>query len=429
MPVTVAEHYRRVLELLHPLTLPGTEAVALAEAGQRVLAQDVTAPMPLPSFDNSQMDGYAVRTADLQVPAHGGEPARTVTLQVGAAIPAGVAPAPLGPGYAVPIMTGAMLPDGADAVVPIEQASPDTFFGDDQDAGGGDRWVELPSGAPVGQFVRRAGSDIPAGTLALSATAVLAAPQLGLLAALGMGQVQVRRRPTVLLLATGDEVVQPGQPLPPGRIYDANTTLLGASLAEAGVLVRHSRLLTDAVGPFREQLHRDLSDGSVDLVLTTGGISKGAYEVVRQALVDQPVEFTSVAMQPGGPQAIGLVDSIPFLGFPGNPVSGLVSFEMFLRPALAALTGYPRPRQELTARLAETVVSPAGKYQVRRGVYSEHGSVRLVGGAGSHLLHALAEANALVHVPDGLAGIEAGEQVLIWLLDCPQHQMTTEGSS
>lgn len=426
MPATVAQHQRRVLELLRPQIALDEETVPLAEAVHRVLAQDVPAPMSLPSFDNSQMDGYAVRSSDLADTGHGGGSAGTIMLRVGAAIPAGVAPAPLGPGYAAPIMTGAMLPQGADAVVPIEQASPDTFFPDNDDDGR--REVALPAGTPPDQFVRRTGSDIAAGTIALRAGTVLQAPQLGLLAALGIAEVKVRKRPTVLLLATGDEIVQPGEPLPPGRIYDANTTLLRTSLEDAGVLVRSCRLVTDEVGPFLDQLRRDLHEGPVDLILTAGGISKGAYEVVRQALADQPVEFTSVAMQPGGPQAVGLVDSVPFLGFPGNPVSGLVSFEMFLRPALAALTGYPRPRPELTARLAETVASPRGKYQVRRGVYSDDGSVRLVGGAGSHLVHALAEANALVHIPDGTAGVEAGEQVRIWLLDHPQQRTTEEGN-
>ncbi|GAB3529088.1 molybdopterin molybdotransferase MoeA [Arthrobacter monumenti] len=426
MPATVAEHQRRVLELLRPLATLGAETVPLAGAVHRVLAEELPAPISLPSFDNSQMDGYAVRSSDLADAGHGGGSIETVTLSVGAAIPAGVEPAPLEPGYAAPIMTGAMLPQGADAVVPIEQASPDTFFPDND---GGSQVVALPTGTPPDQFVRRTGSDIAAGATAMRGGTVLQAPQLGLLAAFGMAEVKVRKRPTVLLLATGDEVVQPGEQLPPGRIYDANTTLLRTSLEVAGVLVRNCRLVTDEVGPFLDQLRRDLREGHVDLILTAGGISKGAYEVVRQALAHQPVEFTSVAMQPGGPQAIGLVDSVPFIGFPGNPVSGLVSFEMFLRPALAALTGCPRPRPELTARLAGTVASPSGKYQVRRGVYSDDGSVRLVGGAGSHLVHALAEANALVHIPDGTANVEAGEKVRIWLLDHPQQQMTEEGNS
>ncbi len=413
MPATVAEHYRRVLELLRPLALLGPERVPLEQASHRVLAVDVPAPMSLPSFDNSQMDGYAVRTADL-LPQSGPDFA-TVQLRVTSAIPAGTAPEPLLHGCAAPFMTGAILPAGADAVVPIEQASPDTFFADNDD----DRFVALPAGTPAGQYVRRIGSDIAAGATALKAGTILQAPQLGLLAALGMAQAEVRRRPAVLLLATGDEVVQPGGPLPPGRIYDANTTLLRTSLEEAGALVRHSRLLADEVDPFLQQLRDDVEEGRTDLILTAGGISKGAYEVVRQALSDQPVEFAPVAMQPGGPQAIGMVDSIPFLGFPGNPVSGLISFEMFLRPALSALTGYPRPRAEAIVRLTETVPSPKEQHQVRRPGVSTDGKARLVGGAGSHLVHALAEANGLVHIPHGTAEVGAGEPVQAWLLDCP----------
>jgi molybdopterin molybdotransferase len=415
---TVAEHCRKVVRLLQGLRHAVPEQVPLADARQRVLAADVTAPVSLPPFDNSQMDGYAVRTADL-APADG---ATAVSLSVAAAIPAGAAPGPLQPGSAAPIMTGAMLPSGADTVVPIERALPDRFFDDD----GGSRTVELPAGVPAGQYVRTTGSDIPAGVPALSAGTLLLAPQLGLLAALGIDAVPVRRRPVVLLLATGDEVVLPGEELPPGAIYDANTTMLRACLEEAGAVVRHSRLLADHVAHFRAQLAEDLSGERIDLILTAGGISKGAYEVVRQGLQEHPVEFGPVAMQPGGPQAIGSVNEVPFLGFPGNPVSCLVSFETFLRPALSEVVGFPRPRSEVSAQLSGPVSSPAGKHQIRRGVYSKNGTIQLIGGAGSHLVHALAGANALVHIPEGTSELASGEQVRVWLLDAPVPS-TTEG--
>ncbi|HET7415784.1 MAG TPA: gephyrin-like molybdotransferase Glp [Arthrobacter sp.] len=419
MSSTVAEHRRKVVQLLRRLSQAAPEQVPLAAAHQRVLAVDVTAPLSLPPFDNSQMDGYAVRSADLPATGAG----TTVSLPVAAAIPAGAAPAPLEPGTAAPIMTGAMLPAGADAVVPIEQAVPDSFFDDD----GGRRVVELPTGVPAGQYVRAAGSDIPAGSPALSTGTLLLAPQLALLAALGMGAVPVRRRPVVLLLATGDEVVLPGEDLPPGAIYDANTTMLRACLEEAGAVVRNSRLLADDVERFRTQLAEDLRGERIDLILTAGGISKGAYEVVRQGLQEHPVEFGSVALQPGGPQAVGTISSVPFLGFPGNPVSSLVSFEMFLRPALTDVVGCPRPRSEVSAQLAEPLTSPVGKHQVRRGVYSRDGTVQLVGGAGSHLVHALAAANALVHIPEGTSELGAGEQVQVSLLDAPVPSMTKGG--
>ena len=407
-PRSVAAHRAAVGELLgsrfraHP---PAAETLPLAAARGRVLAADVHAPGNLPPFTNSQMDGYAVRAADL---AGTGSPVR---LAVAARIPAGSAPAPLQPGTAAPVMTGAMLPEGADAVVPIEAADPNSFLPEGTEAA-----VLLPAGIPPGQFVRAAGSDIGEGALALAGGTVLGPLQLGLLAALGVAEVQVRQRPRVLLLTTGDEVREPGQPLAPGQIHDANTTLLRTALEDAGAEVLRSRILADSPQEFLEQLRADLSADAPDLILTSGGISKGAYEVVRQALASSDVVFLSVAMQPGGPQGLGTVDGVPFLGFPGNPVSSLVSFEMFLRPALTAVTGAPVARTEVRARLAVALDSPAGKYQVRRGRYTA-GTVEPVGGPGSHLVHALAASNALIFVPVGTGHLAAGEEVTVLLLE------------
>nr|WP_231713703.1 gephyrin-like molybdotransferase Glp [Arthrobacter sp. zg-Y916] len=387
-----------------------TQERSLEAAAGRILAGDVRAPGSLPPFANSQMDGYAVRSTDLgSTDLDSGGAA--VELAVAAAIPAG-APAPgLAPGTAAPIMTGAMLPEGADAVVPIERAVPDTFYPHPEGEA-----VSLPGSVPAGQFVRSRGSDIAAGDVALAAGTRLGAAQLGLLAALGIPAASVRAPLRVLLLSTGDEVVEPGRPLAPGQIHDANTTLLAVSLREAGAEVIRSRILADSPGDFLAALREDLSRHPVDLILTSGGISKGAYEVVRLALAADGVEFISVAMQPGGPQGIGTVDGVPFLGFPGNPVSALVSFEVFLRPALSALTGLPAPRRVLTALLAEEALSPAGKLQVRRGQY-DAGTVALVGGPGSHLIHALAASNALVLVPEETERLPAGSEVTVWLLE------------
>nr|WP_231708103.1 gephyrin-like molybdotransferase Glp [Arthrobacter caoxuetaonis] len=387
-----------------------TQERSLEAAAGRILAGDVRAPGSLPPFANSQMDGYAVRSTDLGS-ADLDSGGAAVELAVAAAIPAG-APAPgLAPGTAAPIMTGAMLPEGADAVVPIERAVPDTFYPHPEGEA-----VFLPGSVPAGQFVRSRGSDIAAGDMALAAGTRLGAAQLGLLAALGIPVASVRAPLRVLLLSTGDEVVEPGRPLAPGQIHDANTTLLAVSLREAGAEVIRSRILADSPGDFLAALREDLSRHPVDLILTSGGISKGAYEVVRLALAADGVEFISVAMQPGGPQGIGTVDGVPFLGFPGNPVSALVSFEVFLRPALSALTGLPAPRRVLTALLAEEALSPAGKLQVRRGQY-DAGTVALVGGPGSHLIHALAASNALVLVPEETERLPAGSEVTVWLLE------------
>jgi len=404
-----AEHREAVRALLSTNLQQRVQLRPLAEAAGRILAQEMAAPRSLPPFANSQMDGYAVNTAELAAVPEG----NTVELRVAAPIPAGAAAPELQPGTAAPIMTGAMLPAGADAVVPIERAEPDTFFAPQDLAGAR---VALPGGIPQGQFVRAAGSDISAGTRALAKGTRLGPAQLGLLAALGVAAVPVLAPVRVALLSTGDEVVEPGQDLAPGQIHDANTTLLAASLREAGAEVVRSRILADSPEDFLAALRRELRQERTDLVVTSGGISKGAYEVVRLALAAEGVSFLSVAMQPGGPQGIGTVDGVPFLGFPGNPVSALVSFEVFLRPALSALTGLPLPRPAVTAVLDAGTDSPEGKLQVRRGLFRD-GRVSLVGGPGSHLIHALAESNALVLIPEGTGHLEAGAEVTVWLME------------
>ncbi|WP_235436669.1 molybdopterin molybdotransferase MoeA [Pseudarthrobacter siccitolerans] len=402
---SVAEHAAAVAELLQPLRSPHrTEVLPLREALGRGLVGDVTAPISLPPFPNSQMDGYAIRSADL--PDGGGE------LRVMPPVPAGASPDALQPGTAAPIMTGAMLPEGADAVVPIERAVPDRFLPHTEEATE-QATVRLPEAAP-GTYVRETGSDVRAGETALAAGTFLGPAQLGLLAALGIPEVTVYRAVTVLLVTTGDEVVEPGQDLPAGKIYDSNGTLLEAAMRQAGLEVRRAGIVTDNPEKLRGLLRAE--GAAVDLIVTTGGVSKGAYEVVRQAMEDQPVEFLHVAMQPGGPQGIGTFEGRPFLGFPGNPVSCLVSFEMFLRPVLGRLLGTPAPRFPLRARLGQPLTSPEQKHQVRRGTLTPDGTVELLGGESSHLMHALAGSNVLVHVPQGVAALEAGAEVEVWML-------------
>jgi molybdopterin molybdotransferase len=340
-------------------------------------------------------------------------------LRVMPPVPAGSSPDGLRPGMAAPIMTGAMLPDGADAVVPIERAVPDRFLPPPAQAAqatgqaAGQATVRLPPAAP-GTYVRAAGSDIRAGETALAAGTFLGPAQLGLLAALGIADVTVYKPVTVLLVTTGDEVVEPGRALPDGKIYDSNGTLLEAAMTQAGLQVRRAGIATDNPDALRALLRSE--GGGTDLIVTTGGVSKGAYEVVRQAMEDQPVEFLHVAMQPGGPQGIGSFEERPFLGFPGNPVSCLVSFEMFLRPVLAGLLGTPSPRLPVRARLARALTSPEHKHQVRRGTLQPDGTVELQGGESSHLMHALAGSNVLVHVPEGVSALAAGAEVEVWIL-------------
>jgi len=388
---------------------------ALAEPRRtRVLAADLVSPIDLPPFDNSQMDGYAVRTADLDGRGDAG-----VELRVGPPVPAGRTGDALEPGTAAPIMTGAPLPPGADAVVPVEEASPAAFV----ESGGR---VALPAAPQPGRFVRTRGSDLAAGDLLLAARTPLGPAQWGVIAAAGLTAVEVLAPLDVLLVSTGLELAEPGADLAPGRIHDANGVSLALALGRAGARVTAVRLGNDEPDAFLALLG---AHPSADLVVTTGGVSAGAYEVVREALGPRGVDFHGVAMQPGGPQGVGTAElpggrRVAVVAFPGNPVSALVSFELFLREPLRARAGLvPAARPRRAARLAEDVESPP-LHQVRRGRLSADdgdggGVVELVGGPSSHLLHAYARADALVHLPPRLTRAPAGTEVEVQPLDDP----------
>ncbi|WP_277212984.1 molybdopterin molybdotransferase MoeA [Isoptericola croceus] len=385
-------------------------AAAGARWAPRVLARDATAVVDLPGFDNSQMDGYAVRAADL-VAAVAGAPAE---LRVVAPVPAGTQPPPLPPGSAAPVMTGAPIPAGADAVVKIEDADPPQFpsFEDSRAT------VRFHASVVPGSFVRRRGSDVGTGDVVVHAGTPLGAAQLGVLVAAGVDTIELAAPPHVLLLSTGSELVPAGGPLGDAQVYDANGAALAAGLATVGARVTH-RVVPDDPAALRRVLAEAPDD--VALVVTSGGVSAGAYEVVRQTLTD--AWFGHVAVQPGGPQGLGTVAlgdpaaprEAPLVAFPGNPVSALVSFELFLRPALAAATGAaPAHRAGGRAPLAEPLDSPPALHQVRRGRLDDRGRVVMVGGPGSHLLAHLAAATLLVHVPPGVAHLEEGDDIDYW---------------
>jgi molybdopterin molybdotransferase len=251
---------------------------------------------------------------------------------------------------------------------------------------------------------------LPAGTR-------LGPAQLGALAAAGVTAVTARRAVSVLLISTGHELRSPGMPLAAGQIHDSNTAMLGAALRECGAIV-HESLAPDEVGAVLAALKA--SAGRVDLVVTTGGVSAGAFEVVRETLAPLGVEFVKVALQPGGPQGLGLATlragTVPVVSFPGNPVSALVSFELFLRPVLRAFAGLTPDRPRARLRLAHDVTSPMSRHQVRRGVIDGNGDVE-VGAPSSHLLHAYANATVLVHLPVGVDALAAGAHVDVWRID------------
>jgi molybdopterin molybdotransferase len=392
----------------------------------RILAAAVDSPVSLPPFDNSQMDGYALRAADLA----GATAATPANLAVAGRIAAGDPGTALQPGTAAPIMTGAPIPAGADAVVPIEQADPPRFPPAGLVSGQG---VSFTAPVTAGTFVRPTGSDVRAGDRLLAAGTRLGPAQLGLLAGTGVTEIAVLRRIRVLLIATGHEIREPGEPLAAGQIYDSNSVLLGQALQDAGCTVTARPCRSDDAA----DLLALIDDApETDLVVTVGGVSAGAREVVRDALGPLGVTFQHVAMQPGGPQGLGAIPHpggaaaathigeepavalLPVVSFPGNPVSALISFEVFLRPVLRRLAGLPRPDRELRrAPLAASVESPAGKHQLRRGILRPDGALDLVGGASSHLLHAYAAATALVHLPVGVARVAAGTLVDYWSID------------
>jgi len=393
---TVEEHRAVVASLLAPMP---AEEVALYDARARVLAGDVVAATALPSFDNSAMDGYAVRAAEVA-----GAP---VALPVAFDIPAGRTDVPpLPEGAVARIMTGAPVPEGADAIVPVEQTD------------GGTEVVALKAAPEVGTYVRRAGEDVAAGDVVLAAGTVLGPAQIGVAAATGHARVPVRRRPVVLVLSTGSELVAPGAPLRHGQIYESNGPMLAAAVEDAGARAELLRFVPDDV----EQFLAVLAERAVrvDLVLTSGGVSAGAYEVVKDALTGRGVTFGAVAMQPGGPQGAGRLDGgVPVVTLPGNPVSSLVSFEVFVRPVLRAALGHPHPeRPVVIARLAQRLTSPSGRRQFRRGVLdAREGTVAEIGGPPSHLLGSLAKADCLFVVPEDVTELVAGSEVAVWLLD------------
>ncbi len=392
--VSVDRHLAEILATIRPLP-PAMLGLAEAEGG--VLAEDVTAGTPLPSFDNSAMDGYAVRAQDIE----GASEAAPVTLPVTAEIAAGdTGSYQVTPGSCVRIMTGALLPPGADAVVQVEWTD------------GGTSRAQFRRPVAPGDAIRRRGDDVAKGDVLVTAGTWVGSVQLALLAADGVGSALVRPRPRVAVISTGNELAEPGTPIIPGRIWDSNSFMLAAAARQAGAVADRHRISDDPAGvlaAIEDQLPR------ADLLVTSGGVSMGGeHDVVKAALAGLgTVTFRKVAMQPGMPQGFGVVGAqrTPIFTLPGNPVSAFVSFELFVRPALRALQGLHTERTSpARAILTGAVRSPLGRRSFLRGVLdAEEGTVTPLTGQASHQLGALAQANALIVVPEQVVAMDAGD--------------------
>ncbi|GCD91535.1 gephyrin-like molybdotransferase Glp [Nocardioides sp. LS1] len=401
---TVEDHLRRILDAVAPLPdypQPLMESLGLAAA------EDVVAPIRLPSFDNSGMDGYAVCQADVASAAAESPVHLPVVGEIGAGQARLLA---MSPGTAVKIMTGAPVPAGADSVVPYEWTDR------------GVAQVRIDKAPSPGQHVRRAGEDVEEGDVLIEHGTVLGPRHIGLLASVGRATVRSRPRPRVVILSTGSELREPGTPLGHDTIYDGNSYLLAAAARRAGAIAYRVGIVPDEPRAFLDALDDQLV--RADLVVTSGGVSQGDFDVVKEAL--RPLDtmwFGGVGMQPGKPQGFGTVgdDATPIFTLPGNPVSSYISFEVFVLPAIRTMMGLtPVSRPTRRARLTHPISSPAGRRQFVRGDFAvDRGGpfVTPVGGHGSHLIGDLASSNALVVVPEDVTSVPAGEQVQVLWLD------------
>jgi len=406
--LSVAEAQRAILTRIQPC---GVEPAILLESLGCVLAEDVLAQDDLPPFYNSGMDGYAVRADDVQGAGRDSPVALSVVADIAAGHPSDVT---IGPGQAARIMTGAPVPTGADAVVPVEAT----------DGGGAlSAQVAIFHKAQRGEHVRPAGNDVRRGDRVLGAGAVIRPAEIALLAALGLRQVRVIRRPRVAILATGDELVEPGEQLLPGQIRNANGWGTAALVLRYGGRPIQLGIARDTTDDLRAKLARGLA-ANADLFVVSAGVSVGAYDLVKDVVTSEgELSFWRVRMRPGKPLAFGQYRGVLFFGLPGNPVSAMLTFEQFVRPAIIRMSGRANwQKPVLEVELAEAVTSDGRETYARAWVRREgHRYVaRLSGEQASNVLSALVAANALVIIPDGQTRVEAGARVSAQMLDWPE---------
>ncbi|MFH0941853.1 MAG: gephyrin-like molybdotransferase Glp [Chloroflexota bacterium] len=404
--ISVEEALGKVLGYVN--LLETEEKPVLGCLGQ-VLAEDVVASADVPPLDNAAMDGYALRAADIR----GARPGAPRLLRVVATLAAGnVARKRVTPGTAIRIMTGAPVPDGADTVVRFEDTDETRRKGVTGEIG---VQVELAAGSNI----RRAGEDIPRNATVLGKGAVLRPQEIGVLASLGRGRVKVIRRPVVAILATGDELTEIGRELGPGKIYNSNSYALAAQVARYGGQPKVLGIARDRQHSLNTKLNQGLSS---DLLITSGGVSAGDYDLVKEILAQRgEITFWQVCMKPGKPLAFGRIGKVPLLGLPGNPVSSMVSFEIFARPAILKMMGKPPVAKPTVWAVTDGPLEnrDGRRVYVRAKVEKSGGRylARVAGAQGSGILTSMSRANGLIVIPEDRKTLAAGEQVQVMMLD------------
>lgn len=401
--LAVEEALRRILATVQPLH---SESVALPDALGRVLAVDVRATYDLPPFDNSSMDGFAVIAADVAE----SNPSYPVTLRVIEDIPAGKPPRlTIGHGQVARIMTGAPMPAGADAVVPVEQTDQDRLSPEMP------ALVTVLQGVKKGDYVRPAGEDIKSGETVLEKGQVLRPADLGVLAGLGASQIEVVARPKVAVISNGNELVLPHEPLTPGKIRDMNSYFLPALITEAGgdpLLVGIAR---DTAVSVREKLAMAVEQ-EANLILSSAGVSVGAFDVVKTVLEEMgSVEFWKVNLRPGKPLTFGQIQGICFLGLPGNPVSAMVTFDVFARPVIRKMLGLPVAMPTRMAKMGEPMTSDGRMTFARVRLARENGDLVAysTGNQSSGAISSMVKADGLLIIPEGVREVNIGDRLAV----------------
>lgn len=400
--ITVDEALERILSHIEPL---GFEKVSLLETLGRVIAEDVYASRDIPPLDNSAMDGYAVRSEDVEKALQD----HPVRLEVIEDLPAGfVSRKTIGKGQAIRIMTGAPIPRGGDVVVPVENTRKENGA------------VSILEALPLGENIRRAGEDVKKGERVISRGDLIRPSEVGMLASVGRASVFVYQRPSVAILCTGDELADVDEELGEGKIISSNSYTLAAQVKDCGAIPIQLGIAKDR----KEEIKGKLLQGlRADVLITSAGVSVGDYDFVKDALADLRMEmvFWKVAMQPGRPLAFGTIQGKPVFGLPGNPVSSMVSFEQFVRPSLLKMMGHCQIfRPVVEAALREDIrKKPGRRHFMRAYLFFENGqySVSLTGDQSSGILKSMVKANALMVIPEDREIVKAGEKVKVQVLD------------